>query len=99
MISSYQFQLDSLPILHLKLWYKAILSKTSNLVGTPLYMDRATIIGERLTYARCFVEISSNKPLSKSVIIQLNDEQEIQLDVEVEWVPSYVSQLCLFWTR
>ena len=62
-------------------------------------MKRATSIGECLAYSRSFVEISANKPLPTSVTIQLDDDQEIQLDVEVEWVPFYVSQLCLFWTR
>jgi len=43
------------PSLHLKLWSQTIISKLACLVGTPLFMDKATATRERLSYAQCFV--------------------------------------------
>jgi len=49
------------PYLHLKFWSQKVLSKVASLIGKPLYMDNATAMGEKLTYARCFMEISASR--------------------------------------
>ena len=55
----------------LKLWSKNIISRIASLVGTPLYMDRATATGERISYAGVFVEIRADKDLKKKVKLSI----------------------------
>ena len=47
-------------------------------------MDKATTSGVRLSYARCFVEVSAVKNLPKSVLLQLEEGPEVEVEVEVE---------------
>ena len=39
------------PSLHLKFWSNSIISKTASVIGTPLFMDKATANCERIEYA------------------------------------------------
>ena len=50
-------------------------------------MDRATTKGERLSYARCFVEVSVAKMLPSSISLKVEDGEELEVEVEYEWVP------------
>lgn len=61
------------PNLHLKLWSKSILSKAASLVGVPLYTDKANAIGERLDYARCFIEISVATNLPRTIKLEVDE--------------------------
>lgn len=61
------------PSLYFKFWSRSILSKAASVIGTPLYIDKATASAERTAYARVFVEISANKFLPKSVNLHLDD--------------------------
>ena len=56
--------------LHLKLCSKAIISRIASVVGTPIHMDKVTAAGERLSNARCFIEVSATRNLPKSVLLQ-----------------------------
>ncbi|XP_020266255.1 uncharacterized protein LOC109841719 [Asparagus officinalis] len=76
-----------LPSLHLKLWSNNIISRIASLVGNPLYIDKATATGERLAYARCFVEISSRAKLPNSIRMDLGNGEWLETDVEYEWIP------------
>ena len=62
-----------LPALPIRLWYQQIIIKVANLVGKPLYMDKATTSGERLTFARCFVEVAAAETLPCKIMLE-NDE-------------------------
>jgi len=59
-----------LPSLDLNLWSKSKIGRIVRRVGKPLYMDRATTTGERMSYARAFVENSADKELPKQVHLQ-----------------------------
>jgi len=50
----------------------------SCLVGRPLYMDRATTRGERLAYARCFVEVAATQAMPCKIILE-NAERDLEL--------------------
>lgn len=75
------------PNLHLKLWSQSILSKVASLVGYPIYMDEATTKGERLAYARCFVEISASAKLPRKVLLEIKNGEIMEIPIEFEWVP------------
>jgi len=72
------------PSLHLKLWPKAIISWIASIVGTPIHMDRSTGNGERLSCARSFIEVSAAKPLPKSINLQVEEGEEIEVDITYE---------------
>ena len=42
------------PSLDFKLWSKSIIRGIANMMGTPLFKDKATTTGERISYARVF---------------------------------------------
>ena len=63
------------------------------MVGKLMYMDRATAMGERISYAQVFVEVSADKPLVDKVSLQIEEGEEMEIDVTCEWVPP-VCKLC-----
>lgn len=67
----------SFPALPLRLWSQQII-KAASLVGRPLYMDRATTRGERLAYARCFVEVAATQAMPCKIILE-NAERDLEL--------------------
>ena len=75
------------PSLHLKFWSRSIISKIASLVGTPLFMDKATSSFEKLAYVRCFVEINATKPLVNQVKIKVEGGETTHVDVNYEWLP------------
>lgn len=94
--------LSSVPVwvkflkLHLSLWSRKVISKAANLVGKPLYMDRATAREERIEYARCFVEIDAADQLPNEVILAISNGGLVTLPVEYEWVPPRCSHCVSF---
>ena len=55
------------PTLDLKLWSKRNISRIVIRVGNLLHMDKATATGERLSYARVFVEVKAYRILPNKV--------------------------------
>jgi hypothetical protein len=84
------------PSLHLKLWSNTVISYMASLIGKPLYMDNATATGERLEFARCFVEISACSKLPKSVRLDLGNGEWLETPVHFEWVPPKCSKCQTF---
>ncbi|XP_020250145.1 uncharacterized protein LOC109827551 [Asparagus officinalis] len=84
------------PSLHLKLWSTNIIGRIASTVGIPIYIDQATASGERLAYARCFVEISSKAKLPNSVRMDLGNGEWLETKVEYEWVPPKCSKCLVF---
>ena len=80
---SYLLSPCGFPALRLKLWS----SRITSIIGIPIHMDKATASGERLSYARCFIEVSATQKLPNSVLLQLEDGEEIEVEVEYEWQP------------
>ena len=54
------------------------------MVGMPLFMDRATATGERISYAQVFIEIKADKDLPT---LHLEQGQEMDVDITYEWIP------------
>jgi len=49
-------------------------------------MDKSTATGEKLYFARCFIEIEDSKPLPKIISIEMEEGDTLELQVEFEWV-------------
>jgi len=75
------------PVLHLNFWSQNIISNIASLVGTPLFMDKATSSFEKLAFARCFIEINVAKPLAKTVALEVEGREKVIIEVEYEWIP------------
>ena len=75
------------PSLDFKLWSKSIIRRIANMMGTPLYKDKATATGERISYARVFVEINAKRDLLNSVQIQLEGGEVMEIHITYEWIP------------
>lgn len=67
-------------------------SKAASVIGNPLYMDEATAKGERLSYARCFIEIKASDKLPKTVKLALSKEEFLEIPVDFEWVSPICSK-------
>ena len=72
------------PTLQLHLWSQELLGRLVSVVGTPLYMDRTTTGVERISFARCFVEVSAVKPPPSSILIQRKSGKIEKVDVAYE---------------
>ena len=59
-------------------------------------MDKAAATGERLSYARCFVEINASKKLPKTVSIEITEGVYFDVPVEFEWVPPICKKCSTF---
>ena len=66
------------PSLDLKLWSNSIIRKLVSLVGTPSYMSRAAATGERILYARVFVEINAAEELIHNIKLQLEGGKDME---------------------
>ena len=55
-------------------------------------MDKATSPFEKLAFARCFVDITAKKPLAKSLTLEIEGGENVNIEVEHEWVPSTCSK-------
>jgi len=84
------------PSLHLKFWSKRVLSKVASLIGKLLYSDNATASGDRIAYARCFIEIAAAKSLPEHVSLELEGRERIKLLVEYEWMPPLCMNCAFF---
>lgn len=84
------------PSLHLKLWSRTVISYMASIIGKPLYMDNATATGERLEFARCFIEIEASAKLPKSVRLDLGNGDWYESPVQFEWVPPRCSKCKTF---
>lgn len=76
-----------MPSLPLKLWSRDIISRIASLMGKPLFMDRATTMGDRIDYARCFIDIKAGFPFPNKVSIQVEEGELQDIDIEYEWIP------------
>ena len=50
-------------------------------------MNKATTSLERISYARCFVEISANTHPKKYVWLETDGQEKVKINVEYEWEP------------
>ena len=60
-------------------------------LGRPIHMNMLTTRKERITYARCLVEVDMSKELVHSVMLHLPDGGEHEQMVYYENLPRYCS--------
>lgn len=63
----------------------------ANGVGVPLFMDKATELRRRLSFARVCVEVDLANSLPSSVQVDIEDFGGIKVTVEYPWRPRYCS--------
>jgi len=84
------------PSLDLKLWSKSIISRIASMVGIPLYMDRATATGERISYARVFIKIRADKDLVNKVRLQVEEGEVMDIELTYERITPICKQCNTF---
>jgi len=75
---------------------QANISRIASQVGVPFFMDKATTAYKKLAFARCFVESSAKKPLPKSLCMEVEGGEKVNIEVEHEWVPPTCKQCPCF---
>lgn len=68
-------QLRNMP---LYIWNPVIIGKMCSRIGRPLHMDNLTVHKERITYARCLVEVDMSQDLVQSVLLTLPDGEDYE---------------------
>ncbi|GFZ11162.1 hypothetical protein Acr_22g0005600 [Actinidia rufa] len=79
-------QLRNLP---LDLWTKNILGRICSQVGKPIHMDKLTAQRERVTYARCLVEVNMAQDLDHAVMLKLPNGEVFEQPVFYENLPRF----------
>ncbi|KAK1257468.1 hypothetical protein QJS04_geneDACA024716 [Acorus gramineus] len=91
-----QAKLTSIPIwikfptLPLNMWTPIGIGKVASLIGTPLFLDTATRMRTRISFARVCVEVQAGDPLPDFVCVKCNGEKEY-LQVLYDWKPTACS--------
>ncbi|GFY90954.1 hypothetical protein Acr_07g0011500 [Actinidia rufa] len=79
-------QLRNLP---LELWSPNALGKICSKIGKPIHTDKMTANRERVSYARCLVEVNMAKELTHSVIINLPNGDAFEQVMFYENLPRF----------
>ncbi|PSS04083.1 protein of unknown function DUF4283 protein [Actinidia chinensis var. chinensis] len=79
-------QLRNLP---LELWSPNALGKICSKIGKPIHTDKMTATMERVSYARCLVEVNMAKELTHSVIINLPNGDTFEQVMFYENLPRF----------
>ncbi|KAK1312399.1 hypothetical protein QJS10_CPA07g00448 [Acorus calamus] len=97
-----QERLTSIPIwvkfpnLPLHFWSKECLGKIASTVGTPLFMDTATQMATRISYARVCVEVSAEAVLPDVVLIETMAGGKETFPIAYDWKPQACSHCHTF---
>ena len=79
-------QLRNVPFM---LWNPMVFGKICSKIGRPIHMDRMTTQKERVTYARCLVEVDMAKDITHSVLLQIPDGEDYEQRIYYENLPRY----------
>ena len=79
-------QLRNVP---LTMWNSMIFSKIYSRLGRPIHMDKLTTQKERVTFARCLVEVDMAKELIHSVTLRMPEGGEHEQWIYYENLPKY----------
>ena len=71
------------------LWYPNVFGKICSKLGKPIHSDKMTTHKERVTFARCLVEINMANEIKHSVLIHLPGGGEYEQPVFYENLPRY----------
>ncbi|XP_028125477.1 uncharacterized protein LOC114322385 [Camellia sinensis] len=94
-------QLDKIPIwvkvfnVPMEYWDDDGLSRIASAIGEPLYMDRLTAHGDRVSFAKVCVEIGVNYILPTNFLIKCEGES-IEVRVEYLWKPAKCTKCQVF---
>ncbi|KAK1297670.1 hypothetical protein QJS10_CPB15g01191 [Acorus calamus] len=69
------------------------LSCIGSLIGTPLFMDSATLKGSRATFSHLCIEVKAVKPIPDSIVVEVSPGRRESFKVEYDWKPS-ACQFC-----
>ncbi|GFZ16083.1 hypothetical protein Acr_25g0004920 [Actinidia rufa] len=73
----------------LSIWGPSVLSKICSQIGKPVYMDKLTTHSERISYARCLVEIDMSKELPDFVILKMHNGVLLEQNIFYENLPRF----------
>ena len=79
-------QLRDMP---LYIWNPVIIGKICSKIGKPIHMDKLTVHKERITFARCLVEVDMAQDLVQTVLITLPNGEDYEQTVFYENPPRY----------
>lgn len=86
-------QLSSIPIwvqvsnVPLEFWNAEGFSYIPSALGKPLYADAQTEKGQRLSFAKIYVEIHVDSPLLNTVEVEYANGETVTIDVKYPWKP------------
>lgn len=83
-------QIHDLPM---EYWNPRILGKICTRIGKPIHMDKLTTYKERVSFARCLVEIDMAKDLPQAVMLKLTSGEIIEQPILYENLPRFC-KLC-----
>ncbi|OMO78705.1 reverse transcriptase [Corchorus capsularis] len=67
------------------------LSFIASRFGTPLYMDRATAMKQKISTGKVCVEVDLEAKLLDKIAVELRDGTAVTIDVEIPWRPTQCS--------
>lgn len=76
-------------------WDDDGLSRIASAIGEPLYMDRLTAYGDRVSFAKVCVEIGVDSILPTDFLIKCEGES-IEVKVEYLWKPAKCTKCQVF---
>ncbi|GFY91496.1 hypothetical protein Acr_07g0016920 [Actinidia rufa] len=82
----FQFEKRYLPM---EYWNPRIFGKICTRLGKPIHMDKMTTYKERVSFARCLVEIDMEKDLPQAVMLKLPDGEIIEQPIFYENLPRF----------
>jgi len=50
-------------------------------------MNKATSMREQISYAQCFIEITTNRKPPTTISFQIEDGELVDITLEYEWLP------------
>lgn len=80
-----------LPNLPLHFWSPGSINRIASIVGKPLFLDDKSVNGEKLQFARVYVDVSARNPLPKFVSIEIEGEVGCCYDQTIEYETSLKS--------
>lgn len=76
------------PSLLVGYWFEKALSKVSNAIGVPLYINGFIATAEKISYARVLIEVDISKDLLNDVVVEIPYGPWTQ-NIEYEWRPKF----------
>lgn len=72
------------------------ISHIASVIGTPLYMDKATANQVHLDFARICIEVQASKDIEESIKIDASNNEIVEVQVVIPWKPIKCDSCALF---